>query len=433
MNFGSRIEEALSEAAKLEFGDEVSGDGETPASIFEVKITDGPGTGDPSAGEDDAETAPAFIRELMAQAGAGDGNAQYLLACYYLKGEGVRLDLGKCLEWLEKAAKGNNPDAIIALTELYSVGLGVKRDEKGNFLNGSKTTGLDYPDSDKLEKPPDESEKPAAPRKDVRDYHKKSAESMSPFSLLKLGFCHLVGKGVNKNEKLARILIRKSLTQGASEANLLLALFRAIDRGETLSKDGALKLFNETQDLDETDAKFRLALCHIEGRGTEVDKELGLRLLAEAARKCHSEAIFTLGTFHLEGKELPQNTEEAIKLFREAAGLYHPPAFEALSRLYHEGVHVPEDLTDLIALITRGTKLNIAWCQFTLGVCYREGKVVNKNNAMAFRLVEKACLRGLKEAREKLAEFYETGVGVPVDKNKARELLESDGRLETGR
>jgi TPR repeat protein len=51
-------------------------------------------------------------------AAQGMASAQFNLAISYLKGEGVRQDQAKAVEWLKKAADQNYAEAVAALKDL---------------------------------------------------------------------------------------------------------------------------------------------------------------------------------------------------------------------------------------------------------------------------------------------------------------------------
>ena len=68
------------------------------------------------------------IAQLTAQAEDGDAGAQCRLACRYSKGDGVAQAYDEAVEWLEKAAAQNYPDAAYNLGALYGDGTVVPKD-----------------------------------------------------------------------------------------------------------------------------------------------------------------------------------------------------------------------------------------------------------------------------------------------------------------
>ena len=70
------------------------------------------------------------VASVMAQAKAGDANAQYELAVRYAQGNGVAGDAGQALFWSRKAAEQGHADAQFGLGGMYFVGAGVARDKQ---------------------------------------------------------------------------------------------------------------------------------------------------------------------------------------------------------------------------------------------------------------------------------------------------------------
>lgn len=75
------------------------------------------------------------------QARRGDVEAQKRLAFMYLKGDNVRQDYHKGVEWLEKAAERGDAEAQaqVELGAIYYVGKGIAPDYKDKFLSFVKS------------------------------------------------------------------------------------------------------------------------------------------------------------------------------------------------------------------------------------------------------------------------------------------------------
>ena len=67
---------------------------------------------------------------LTKKAESGDAESQFLLGSAYDKGEGVKRDFGRAVEWYSKAAGQGNVDAQFNLGVSYEQGQGVDRDLK---------------------------------------------------------------------------------------------------------------------------------------------------------------------------------------------------------------------------------------------------------------------------------------------------------------
>jgi|GEM_PF-2849367 len=70
------------------------------------------------------------VANIMAQAKAGDANAQYKLAILYAQGDGVARDKEQVLFWNRKAAEQGHADAQFGMGGMYFVGEGVAKDRQ---------------------------------------------------------------------------------------------------------------------------------------------------------------------------------------------------------------------------------------------------------------------------------------------------------------
>ncbi|MEQ8369917.1 MAG: SEL1-like repeat protein [Alphaproteobacteria bacterium] len=68
------------------------------------------------------------IASLLAAAGDGRADAQYLLASRYATGDGIPQDYDEAARWFREAALAGHPDAQFSLGVLYQNGLGVGQD-----------------------------------------------------------------------------------------------------------------------------------------------------------------------------------------------------------------------------------------------------------------------------------------------------------------
>jgi len=76
----------------------------------------------------------ADFKKLQGQAVVGDSNAQYELAEYYYKGDGVRKDYDAAYAWYKKAADQGHAEAQHQLGHIYEYGVGIiNKDKKQAF------------------------------------------------------------------------------------------------------------------------------------------------------------------------------------------------------------------------------------------------------------------------------------------------------------
>jgi TPR repeat protein len=73
------------------------------------------------------------VTSLMARAGSGDAKAQSALAFAYLRGNGVKRDIGAAIYWSQAAAAKGDPDAEYLIGSLIQSGTGIARDPQQAF------------------------------------------------------------------------------------------------------------------------------------------------------------------------------------------------------------------------------------------------------------------------------------------------------------
>ena len=81
-----------------------------------------------SGSDDDLASMPEEVRGAYAKAMKGDVSAQCYLGVYYKKGQGVKQDYSRAVEWYEKAASQGHVGAQSNLGVCYDNGQGVEQD-----------------------------------------------------------------------------------------------------------------------------------------------------------------------------------------------------------------------------------------------------------------------------------------------------------------
>jgi TPR repeat protein len=73
----------------------------------------------------------------------------------------------------------------------------------------------------------------------------------------------------------------------------------------------------------------------------------------------------------------------------------------------------------------RGSRLhNVTQCHFHLSHCYTRGRVVPKDDKVAFELMLKAATAGVELASFELSDMYQNGVGTKKDPSAAQHWRE---------
>jgi uncharacterized protein len=151
--------------------------------------------------DDVPESAETAFSTLVAKASAGDPVAQFKVAGYYARGEGVAQDLTESAKWLTLSAQQGYAPAQNNLAVCYSTGAGVPKDQakaiewirksaEQGYARAQCYLGLSYAKGEGVPKN----------QAQALDWFRKSAAQGFPDALNHLGYCHGQGRGVPKDE-----------------------------------------------------------------------------------------------------------------------------------------------------------------------------------------------------------------------------------------
>jgi TPR repeat protein len=151
--------------------------------------------------EDVLETAATEFAALVAKASAGDPVAQFKVAGYHARGEGVAQDLTEAAKWLLLSAQQGYAPAQNNIAVCYATGAGVEKDQiqaiawirksaDQGYARAQCYLGLSFAKGEGV--PRDQAQ--------AIDWFRKSAAQGFPDALNHLGYCHSQGRGVPKDE-----------------------------------------------------------------------------------------------------------------------------------------------------------------------------------------------------------------------------------------
>lgn len=204
-------------------------------------------------------------------------------------------------------------------------------------------------------------------------WYKTAAEQGDDKAQVKYGYCWQKGFGIQKSDEEALKWFMKAAKLGNAEGMCRVGiLFLGITR---------------SFEIENQENEFSLS----EGTDTGGDeRQQGIDWLKKSAELNYPGAPYYLGVFY---KECERNEGEAFKWFYAGSRLENAKAYYELGRCYEEGRGCPSDV---------------------------------KNAAVYY---EKAAQKGIKKAVEKMVYFYENGIGVYKDKQKAEEYRKEGNLL----
>lgn len=212
----------------------------------------------------------------------GNANAQFALASHWLKtGTG---DLQQALEWIQKAAEGENTAAMYSLGKLYLEGQVVPTDiNRAIELFG------------------------------------KAAMKGHDYAAYRLGRLYLSGEKIEKNIELAMEWLGQAA--GASNPYALYTLGKLFLIGEDVPKDirQALCYFEKAAEGGNEYAEFQLGKLYLLGEDVPKNVEEAITWLSKCAEHGNQFAQYALGKLYLCGRDVPRDREKAIPLLEAAA------------------------------------------------------------------------------------------------------------------
>lgn len=148
----------------------------------------------------DAEKKNDFsLVEIKAE--AGDREAQYKLAQYYMEGYGVEKDMRKAMFWLDRSARNGFRSAQIALADLYFKGI---VDNQPYYAHALK-------------------------------WYEKAANQGSAYAMAMTGKMYYKGIGTDRNYEIAFQWLLKAAQNGDVESQHLVAVMYRFGHGEERS------------------------------------------------------------------------------------------------------------------------------------------------------------------------------------------------------
>ncbi len=358
----------------------------------------------------------------LAQAGAGDADAQFAVAQAYQFGTGVAEDADQARAWLQKAAEAGHRRGQAWLAQLLHA------------------TG-----------------DPASTSQAIA-WYQRAADQGDPGAMFVLGDMYLRGSGVPLDRRRAASLLLRS---GTADAYQLLTREFGEDGGHAAAAAG--EWTREQAEQGDAEAQFHYA----ESRWREAGGQAtAIAFFERAAAQGHGLARCRLAAILWAGREAPRDRARAIELYRAAADQGVGEARRALVRLHARGVAggVPvaealhwllrqdgyDDTTALhnLALAYRDAAVSRpaaahrlaqaaeqgnTWAQAMLGRLHLRGEGVALDPVAAERWLKLAAEDGVAEAILDLGRLYLHGAaGVPADPAAAARYLKSCGEYEAG-
>ena len=269
----------------------------------------------------------------------------------YLAGKGTDININSAIEWLNKAAKQDNPNAAYQLGYIYS-------SEKYNIIDEQKAN---------------ENYKRAC-----LEYEKAEEENSNVTAESRLGKMYLNGCGVEKDIQKAVIWLKKATLNGSASSAYTLA--KLYENGEGVEKniEEAYSYYQISAVLGNFYANYQVGKISLQ-KG-EIEK--AVENFQEAAKGNISHAWFKLGKIYSDESYGLYDISKAQLCYSNALNLYitdytqNPDDFIAyrLGKMYFNGLGTDIDINKAIHWFSQAEKLG------NTNAAYQLGKIAFENN-----------------------------------------------------
>lgn len=236
-----------------------------------------------------------------------------------------------------------------------------------------------------------------------------------------LGFCYLVGQGVEQNNKMALKWFRRAAKLGDAMAQDNLGAMYLEGVGVSVDYAEAVRWFRKAAEQDFKYAQYNFGRCYHNGQGVLQDYAEAVKWYRKAADQGHIGASYELGSLYLNGHGVSQNYSKAAKWFRKAAEQDLKSAQYNLGLCYYNGDGVSRDYAEAVKWWQKAAEQGNIEAQHSIGVLYMDGIGVSRDYVKAAEWFRKAAWKGFARAQYSLGYCYYCGNGVPIDQNQAIE------------
>ncbi len=315
----------------------------------------------------------------------GDTNAMTRLGLCYELGVDCEMDIKKAFGYFQRAAQYNNPVAAYKTALCYESGTGVDIDFKKAFSSFELAASLGHTQA---------------------MWH--TANYLSD------------GVGTQRDFWAAFKWYSRGAEAGHADCYLQMAHFAFRGVGTVKNYSKAFFCYNKAFELgaDRKETAIRIGVCYLRGLGVKENRAQALEWFKKAAAAGSADGIFLCGESYFFGSGCEQDYKIASQYYTLAAKEEHTRATVALAICYEQGFGVPQSNKKAAMLYKRASNHDNAEANFKLAnLIYESGGSEESVRALLFR----AANKGHALATLLLGEFYEQGLGMPQNFDKAAE------------
>lgn len=277
----------------------------------------------------------------------------------------------RAVRWLERAVEGGYAPAAHELARAYESGDGVRK----------------------------------TPRRALR-YARLAAQAGHAGGMMTLADLLAGGQGVRAKPREAVHWLRRAAALDAPDAATDLGVRLHEGRGVRRDDREAVRWYRRAAALGCPSATANLGRCYSAGHGVARNSRAAARWFRRAAEVLENrQAAGILGHLYDTGELGRVDVERAAVWYRRGVAMGDAESFGNLGAAHHAGRGVARDRAFAVLLYRAGAAIGDGWSAYGLGLCHRDGEGARRDRAAARRWFRVAMERGVREAREALADL----------------------------
>ncbi|KAI7906500.1 uncharacterized protein BX663DRAFT_548675 [Cokeromyces recurvatus] len=360
---------------------------------------------------------------------ADDMTAKMMAACCKLCGWGTTKDPKEGFMELQALAKRDVWEAYYYLGHCYLFGVVGQQMNEGSYRSSSYSL-----------QPVDHEQAIYWYRKLIESPTTIQSERIQLYiaeAKLRIAAIHFTTGKMNKDNLQENIdYLKESVSAGNRKSEFSFGFL--IETGVIDDKVSAKEYYTQSANKGYTPSQIQLALILLKENSSEA-----ISWLKKASRLGDPRAFYYLGECYEFGNGVQADPILAVQYYQNAADRYsHPMAGFRLGLHYlHGGLNLLKDNAKAFYYLERAAKSGYPDAQYLIGMMYRDGKVPSttrssprmysngdtistRHKKEAFRWIRRAALQDMHTAITQMANFYEEGVGCPVNYSLAEEYYE---------
>jgi TPR repeat protein len=239
-----------------------------------------------------------------------------------------------------------------------------------------------------------------------------------------LGFAYAKGRGVTRDDTVARHWFALAAAQGVAKAQYWMGFMVERGRGGTRSYADALRWYRRAADQGFSPAEVAVGRFYGRGLGVQRDPARRTDWYRRAAEHGNPVGQWAIGNFYQFGDGMAKDILQARQWYERAAGQGFVLAEARLGLLYEHGNGVPKDYAEALHWFRPAADAGDPLALDNLGIFYRSGWAVPQDYGQAMRLFRQAADKGSPMAAFNIGLLYANGHGVKADRQQARAWFE---------